>query len=194
MFAIAYFTGEEESSLHIYSSYAIGGLITARVLWGLIGGKYARFSEFIRPSAKVSTYIKSLMRGKPDYYFGHNSAGGYMIVTLLIMLAITTITGLKVYGIKGHSLLAKNTAISFISTANADEDKKEGSRKHYLDNRQGEGFKVSEKEEALVRATLIEQHKQRLHHEAREEFFNNPPGQALSLNARLSRFSRAPMC
>jgi cytochrome b len=147
LFAIAYFTGEEESGLHIYSSYAIGGLISTRVLWGLIGGKYARFSEFIRPPAKVAAYIKSLMRGKPDHYLGHNPAGGYMIVALLVMLAITTMTGLKVYGIEGHGPLAENTAISFISTANADEDKIKASRKHDLDNRQDEGFNVSEKEE-----------------------------------------------
>lgn len=146
LFAIAYFTGEEESNLHIYSSYAIAGLITVRVLWGLIGGKYARFSEFVRPPANVAAYIKSLLRGKPDHYLGHNPAGGYMIVALLVMLTITTVTGLKVYGIEGHGPLAENTVISFISTANADEDKMEGAWEHDVEQ-QDEGFNASEEEE-----------------------------------------------
>ncbi len=146
LFAIAYFTGEEESSLHIYSGYAIGGLITARILWGLIGGQYARFSEFIRPPTKVAAYIKSLMHGKPDHYLGHNPAGGYMIVALLVMLTITTVTGLKVYGIEGHGPLAENTAINFISTANADEDKMEGPREHDMEQH-NEGFNTSGEEE-----------------------------------------------
>ena len=44
------------------------------------------------------------------------------------------------------SAFAESTAISFISTANADEDKKEGPREHDVEQ-QDEGFNASEEEE-----------------------------------------------
>ena len=34
-FTIAYLSGDEENSLHIYSGYAVLGLISFRVLWGV---------------------------------------------------------------------------------------------------------------------------------------------------------------
>ncbi|MCK5308463.1 MAG: cytochrome b/b6 domain-containing protein, partial [Zetaproteobacteria bacterium] len=67
-FSIAYLTGDEESSLHIYSGYAVLGLITFRVLWGFIGTRYARFSDFVYSPKSVAQYLKSLVARKPKHY------------------------------------------------------------------------------------------------------------------------------
>jgi len=121
-FVIAYFTGEEESDLHIYSGYAVLALIMFRIVWGLVGSQYARFSNFIYSPANVIAYLKSLVSKHPKHYLGHNPAGGYMIVFLLVMLLITSLTGLKVYGLEGHGPLADSIEFSIISTVVADED------------------------------------------------------------------------
>ena len=34
MFVVAYFTAEEENIVHIYSGYAVLGLISFRIIWG----------------------------------------------------------------------------------------------------------------------------------------------------------------
>lgn len=128
-FLIAYITQEEENIWHVYSGYTVLGLITFRVLWGVIGTKYARFSEFIYSPKMVLQYIKGLINNNPKRYIGHNPAGGWMIVALLLSLFVVTISGLKVYAIEeGRGPLAGiTTDLSVISHANADsgEDEKE---------------------------------------------------------------------
>jgi len=144
LFTIDYFTGEEGSITHVYAGYLIGGLVFSRVIWGFTGGSYARFSAFIRSPADVISYVKSLVAGNPDYYVGHNPAGGYMIIVLLLMVSFTTITGLKVYGIEGHGPLAGNTISTIISVAQADEDER-GEHDEYIENEEGGDAGSSEK-------------------------------------------------
>ena len=126
-FIIAYFTAEEENPLHIYSGYAVLGLITFRVLWGIIGTKYARFNDFIYSPASVIRYIKGLIAHKPEHYLGHNPLGGWMVVALLLCLFVVTVSGLKVYAVEeGRGPLAVNSGeVSVISNAYADRDEEE---------------------------------------------------------------------
>ena len=64
-FTVAYLSGDEESSLHIYSGYVVLGLIVFRVLWGLVGTRYARFSNFVYSPGTVKLYVASYF---PAYY------------------------------------------------------------------------------------------------------------------------------
>jgi len=124
-FVVAYFTGDDDNPWHIYFGYGIAGLIVFRIIWGFIGSKHARFSDFVYSPSKVIEYIKSLATTHPKHYLGHNPAGGYMVLALLFMLIITTVTGLKVYGVEGHGPLAGDINISLISDAVADDDEHE---------------------------------------------------------------------
>jgi cytochrome b len=126
-FAVAYFTGDEESAVHIWSGYIVAGLIAFRVLWGFIGTRHARFSDFLVSPGRVIDYLKSLRSGQPRHYLGHNPAGGWMVIALLVSLAVTTWTGLEVYGAEGHGPLADATSLSMVAPAYADDDE-HGSR------------------------------------------------------------------
>jgi cytochrome b len=97
-FVIAYLSGEEILDLHVVTGYLIGGLVGFRVLWGIIGTRHARFSDFVRSPRTIGEYLRSLFGGRPQHYLGHNPAGGAMVVALLVMLALTTLSGLAVYG------------------------------------------------------------------------------------------------
>ena len=126
-FIIAYLTAEEENPVHIYSGYVVLGLITFRVLWGIAGTRYARFSDFIYSPAAVIRYVKGLIANKPEHYLGHNPLGGWMIVALLLCLFVITLSGLKLYAVEeGRGPLAVNTGeLSVISNAYADRDEEE---------------------------------------------------------------------
>lgn len=123
-FSIAYLTGEVEGNLHIYSGYIVLGLISFRVVWGFIGTRHARFSDFIYSRESVSRYLKSLLTGKPKHYTGHNPAGGWMVIAMLVSLFVVSISGLKLYAVEeGLGPLAGPVpAVTIISTAYADDD------------------------------------------------------------------------
>ncbi|VAW53284.1 Cytochrome b [hydrothermal vent metagenome] len=123
-FITSYVSGEESSDLHIYSGYIILILILVRCVWGFIGSKYARFSNFVFNRHVVYMYLKSLLSAQPIHYTGHNPAGGWMVVALLISLFFTTISGLQLYAVEENAgpFSSINTEIQFISTAYADSD------------------------------------------------------------------------
>ncbi|MCK5481560.1 MAG: cytochrome b/b6 domain-containing protein [Gammaproteobacteria bacterium] len=123
-FSIAYLTGDEESSLHIYSGYAVLGLITFRVLWGFIGTRYARFSDFVYSPKSVAQYLMSLAARKPKHYRGHNPAGGWMVIVMLLTLFVVTVSGLKVYALEEGlgPLAGASPVVTIISDAQADSD------------------------------------------------------------------------
>ncbi len=121
-FTIAWLTGDEEDALHIYAGYTVLGLIGFRLIWGFIGSRHARFGDFVTGPASVIEYLKSL-RDRPRHYMGHNPAGGWMVVLMLLTLFGVTLSGLKVYGIEGHGpLAAEVTAPAFIGSAHAGDD------------------------------------------------------------------------
>jgi len=123
-FTIAYLTGDEENSLHIYSGYAVLGLISFRVLWGFIGTRYARFSDFVYSPGILVQYLKDLWAKKPQHYTGHNPAGGWMVLAFLVTLFVVSVSGLKVYALEEGlgPLAAEAPALILISSAHADED------------------------------------------------------------------------
>lgn len=123
MFVVAYFTAEEENIFHIYSGYAVLGLIIFRILWGFIGSQHARFSDFVFGPGKVIQYARGLLAGKPEHYLGHNPLGGWMVVALLIALFVVSVSGLKVYAIEeGRGPLAGSEHGIIINYAYADRD------------------------------------------------------------------------
>jgi len=121
-FAIAYISGEiETETLHAYAGYAIIGLIIFRIVWGMIGTKHARFSDFIFGPGTVLAYIKSLFSGSPKRYLGHNPAGGIMVVLLLLGMIAVSWTGLKAYEAEGKGPLAATDISLSIPVAQADD-------------------------------------------------------------------------
>lgn len=106
-FVGAYLTGESESyrALHITFGYTLTGLITFRVLWGLVGTRYARFSSFLFSPAETIAYLKSLTTASPKHYLGHNPAGAIAIFLLLLLGIVTATTGyLHYFELGGHWL------------------------------------------------------------------------------------------
>ena len=126
-FSVAYLSGDEENNLHLYTGYVVFALIGFRILWGLVGTRFARFSNFVYSPGAVIKYIKDSVIGRPKHYIGHNPAGGAMIIALILSLTVVTYSGLKVYAIEeGAGPLAQQYIdVSFIRSAHASENKHE---------------------------------------------------------------------
>jgi cytochrome b len=97
-FTIAYFTEEDFLTLHVWAGYIIIGLLIIRIIWGLIGTKYARFTDFVYRPKTIIQFLKDTMIFKAKRYLGHNPVGGAMVILLILSLLITSFTGLVVYG------------------------------------------------------------------------------------------------
>jgi cytochrome b len=89
----AYLLGEDGGLLHQALGYAALGLVAFRMVWGLIGSRYARFSEFIPSPARLNGYVRDVLARKEARYLGHNPAGAVMIVALLLAVIGTGATG-----------------------------------------------------------------------------------------------------
>jgi cytochrome b len=93
LFLVAYLTGDEIENVHIAAGYAIGGLVALRIVWGIVGPRHARFSDFLRSPRAVLAYMRNVALLRAPRYLGHNPAGGAMVIALLVMLAATATTG-----------------------------------------------------------------------------------------------------
>lgn len=101
-FFTAWFT-EGDPPLHMWAGYLLAGVVLFRLLWGFVGTRHARFSDFLYSPARIAGYLKSLLGGRPEHYRGHNPAGGLMIVLLLLCLALTATSGLVLYAMEDQA-------------------------------------------------------------------------------------------
>lgn len=121
-FAGAFLTAESERfrDIHVLLGYTMLGLIGFRLVWGLVGTRYARFSSFLFGPSKVVAYLKSLLTGSPQHYVGHNPAGSWAIYGLLLLGLLSGATGYAVYNQTGGEWLeelheaAANTMLALV--------------------------------------------------------------------------------
>ena len=142
-FFTAYFTEDDFMTLHVWAGYVVGVYLLTRIVWGFVGGKYARFSNFIYSPNQIMGYIKNLVATKPQHYIGHNPAGGAMVIALLLSLSATTLTGLKLYAVednKGPFALSATQvqtqiqSVSLISVANAEDNEDDDEKSELIDS------------------------------------------------------------
>ena len=105
-FLLAYVTEDELLTVHIYAGYVAAGLIVFRLVWGLIGTRHARFTDFVTGPAGLIRYLGQLVAGQAPRYLGHNPAGAAMIIALLVSVALTAFTGMALIAGDGSGPLA----------------------------------------------------------------------------------------
>lgn len=129
-FFVAYLTEDDFLTQHVWAGYIVGAVICIRLIWGFIGGKHARFSDFVRAPAAAFAYLREVRQHTAPRYLGHNPAGGLMIVALLLTLCATVYSGLMLYAIEEHAGPLANWVVendssillpSLVATAQASE-------------------------------------------------------------------------
>jgi len=91
----SWYTSENKGEyieLHIQLGYVAIGLLLFRVLWGIIGPKHARFSQFIPSPRSLFSYLRKSdkYKGSP----GHNPLGALMVILMIVLITIQTMSGL----------------------------------------------------------------------------------------------------
>ncbi|MCB1395561.1 MAG: cytochrome b/b6 domain-containing protein [Rhodobacter sp.] len=84
---------DETMRLHVAVGYAILGLVALRVVWGMIGTRHARFSDFPPDAGAAIAQARELAVGRRVRHLGHSPLGALMIYNLLGTMVLLGVTG-----------------------------------------------------------------------------------------------------
>ncbi len=74
---------DRESQIHRWVGYAVVGLVLLRILWGLVGTRHARFSDFPPSVAGSLAQLADMATGRKHAHAGHSPLGALMIYNML---------------------------------------------------------------------------------------------------------------
>ncbi len=79
---------------HFRFGYVVFALLTFRLIWGVVGGRWSRFRSFVHAPTTTLRYLRG--RSHPDELLdvGHNPLGALTVFGLLAILALQVGTGL----------------------------------------------------------------------------------------------------
>ena len=97
----AFITSEWDKflSIHVAFGSAIAILVIYRVVWGVIGPKYSKFSDLDLSINSLKEYMVSIFNSKKEY-IGHNPAASYTMLGIITVLLLLSISGFLTYGIQ----------------------------------------------------------------------------------------------
>src|SRR5277367_1838729 len=67
---------------HLIAGGTVAALLFWRVVWGGLGGPYARFAGFAYSPRAVLGHARGLLGGRHERYLGHNPLGAMMVFAL----------------------------------------------------------------------------------------------------------------
>ncbi len=80
--------------IHLLSGYAMAALLLFRLVWGFVGSDTARFATYLHSPIKGLRHLRDFRNRAPDDQVGHNAAGGWAVLALLLVLVVQVVTGL----------------------------------------------------------------------------------------------------
>jgi len=84
--------GGSAMSWHFGFGYAVASLLLFRLIWGLFGGRWSRFSAFSYPPRAVLAYLRG--QAPAGHAIGHNPLGAQAVFAMLLVLLAQVGSGL----------------------------------------------------------------------------------------------------
>lgn len=104
--------GNKWMDWHVRLGITALALLIFRVIWGIAGPRYARFSQFLCGPATVWRYIKAI-RQPTHAQPGHNPLGALSVIAMLLIIGIQAVTGL----FANDEILTQGPFAQFVSDA-----------------------------------------------------------------------------
>jgi cytochrome b len=79
---------------HMRLGLVVLALLTFRIVWGLVGGRWSRFASFIYAPAAVLRYLRGEHRPGDHFEVGHSPLGALSVFALIALLLVQVGTGL----------------------------------------------------------------------------------------------------
>lgn len=78
---------------HQPAGYVTLLVVLLRIVWGFVGGRHARWSDFLRSPRATWRYLQQVQRGKASRHLGHNPLGAWMVLLLMACIGGLGLTG-----------------------------------------------------------------------------------------------------
>jgi cytochrome b len=72
--------------------YAVLTLLLFRLTWGVVGGYWSRFGNFLYGPASIVAYLRG--QSRPEHHVGHNPLGMFSVLAMLLILLAQVGSGL----------------------------------------------------------------------------------------------------
>ena len=82
-----------EAKAHHWAGYVVLGLVALRLVWGLIGPRFARFSAFPPSLQAARAHLAGVLRGRHELYLSHNPLGALMVYNLWAAIILAGVSG-----------------------------------------------------------------------------------------------------
>lgn len=86
--------GELAMAVHFYLGYTVLTLVFFRVIWGIVGGHWSRFSTFIYSPSSLLAYVRNFNHPDAKPSVGHNPLGAISVFVFLVVLLLQGLSGL----------------------------------------------------------------------------------------------------
>lgn len=86
--------GGDAMAWHFRLGYVVFTLLAFRFVWGVIGGRWSRFANFVYHPTTILRYLRGEHRPGEHLDVGHNPLGAFSVFALLGVLAAQVATGL----------------------------------------------------------------------------------------------------
>ncbi len=103
---------------HFRCGYAVLALLSFRLLWGLVGGRWSRFASFVYAPATLWRYLRgrsSEQEKRQRLEVGHSPTGALSVFALLAIVAVQLGTGL----VADDEIANQGPLIRYVSSDNA---------------------------------------------------------------------------
>jgi cytochrome b len=89
----AWLTSDGGGRWHEWLGWATLAIVLARIIWGWIGPRHARFTRFVRSPAMTLDYLRRVLARAEPRYIGHNPLGACMVLTLMLGVILVALSG-----------------------------------------------------------------------------------------------------
>ena len=89
----------EWNTFHALSGYMIVILVATRAIHGFMAKDHSAFKAFVKSPREILNYLNQVKSNHHPRYLGHNPAGGFWVMVLLLGTITICLTGVLTYGV-----------------------------------------------------------------------------------------------
>lgn len=101
LICFSWWTNPEHMDWHQISGLGVIALLVFRIIWGFVGSTTARFTTFLTGPAKLLDYLRRLPDRDQVDPLGHNPAGGWSVLAMLLLLTGQVVSGIFAVDVDG---------------------------------------------------------------------------------------------